>query len=210
MMKNSHIFIVIFIYSLSYCQTAWQDAYVSPTGQKILLSPSGLVRNLPENQLCVFGVGAKTLKKQMLQDFPSAEKIDAAWLPGYRLDIVTYDETLGSPIFEPFPDCGYDIYGVVFSVNVNEIAVYDETHLDYSADTVTVQLLSDQSTISCLVYYPNMFPIKLGYGETFPWYKMPTFDYMRLSLEGMQEAGIPTDYIVDAASLSMANDDLQA
>jgi gamma-glutamylcyclotransferase (GGCT)/AIG2-like uncharacterized protein YtfP len=147
--------------------------------------------------LYYFAYGSNMNWEQMQRRCPSAKFVCVASLKNYRFAIARHSRLRNCGTANIFAETGSEVWGIVYDVSEQELAVLDGFEDGYRREKVQVLSIGNgQSSIEVLVYIAEK-------EDNVP---LPSSEYRQLIIAGARYWNIPEMYLLVLEQLQAATD----
>jgi gamma-glutamylcyclotransferase (GGCT)/AIG2-like uncharacterized protein YtfP len=144
-----------------------------------------------------FAYGSNMNWEQMQRRCPSAKFVCVAALKNYRFAIARHSRLRNCGTANIFAEAGSEVWGIVYDVSEQELAVLDGFEDGYRREKVQVLSTGDgQSSVEVLVYIAEK-------EDSVP---LPSSEYRQLIIAGAKYWNIPEIYLLMLEQLQAATD----
>ncbi|KAK7864296.1 hypothetical protein R5R35_009552 [Gryllus longicercus] len=175
---------------------AWMGWPPSPSGHAAGAAVAGAMGG---ERFLYFAYGSNLLAERLRINNPSAERVAAARLDGYRLDFGYMSPRWGGHAATVVPQPGRVVWGAVWSVGQEHLDDLDRQEGVQSGVYVPIQVdvhSSDGRKLHCRSYHlQEQPPTPLPEGLLITEGRLPSKIYWQVIVQGARETGLPSDYI---------------
>ncbi|XP_065220489.1 uncharacterized protein LOC135845661 [Planococcus citri] len=171
---------------------------------------------LGQDRFCFFAYSTRTKVSTIQQIYPNAERVGVARLPYHRLDFNYYLEEVKGSIPTIVPDCGYEVWGAIYTIPINdlELVLSKGTMAGNQRVFGFVQKIIETYSNGNLIYLKcNAFqqidlPEKFIYGLPFPKERRPSRGTLDRMIDAYTDAGLPKKYIQEISMIPTTDNNL--
>ncbi|XP_022130368.2 gamma-glutamylcyclotransferase-like [Pieris rapae] len=145
-----------------------------------------------------FAYGSNLWTFRIHMNNPTAEFVSIGYLDNYRLDFIRYSRFWGGPTATPVPTANARIWGVIWRLNVDNIASLDDQegvdkdiYYVKHAEIITPYI----GKFTCRIYEHTVIPLPRGDNDEIPIEFWPSWTYKEVILLGAEEHNLPEYYI---------------